>query len=122
MVQDTDMRQHIAIDFDGTICKQGPFTGNRDIPYEPEPFAKEALTKLSEYFIIDIYSVRANRKEGVEAIAAWMKKYQIPYSHITDKKGPAIFYIDNRAIHYDGNWMTTLKQVATLQAVEPMQL
>ena len=117
-----DMRQHIAIDFDGTICKQGPFVGIKSIPYEPEPFAKEALMKLSEYFVIDIYTVRANTKEGVEAVAAWMKKYQIPYSQITDKKGPAIFYVDNRAINYGGNWMTTLKEIATLNAVEPMQL
>jgi hypothetical protein len=115
------MKHRIAIDFDGTICENGPFVAANIIPYKPEPFAKEALIKLSEYFTIVIYSVRAQREEGVKAIASWMESHGIPYSEITDKKEMAMFYIDNRAIRYNGSWKEVLKEIATLDVEPPIR-
>jgi hypothetical protein len=106
----------ILIDFDGTIAKEGPFVAPHIIPYEPEPLAREALEKLSEFFTVVIYSVRAQSEGGKKAIEDWMKKYDIPYSKVTNKKEMAVLYIDNRAIRYTGDWKKALREVATFEA------
>lgn len=103
----------ILVDFDGTICQEGKFIAPHIIPFGPEPFAVEALKKLSEYFTIVVYSVRAQSEGGKKAIEDWMKKYDAPYSKVTNKKEMAVLYIDNRAIRYTGDWKTTLREVAT---------
>jgi histidinol phosphatase-like enzyme len=106
----------ILIDFDGTICKEGKFVAPHIIPFGPEPFAVEAIKKLSDYFTIVVYSVRAQSEGGKKAIEVWMKKYGIPFSKVTNKKEMAVLYIDNRAIRYTGDWKKTLSEVATFDA------
>jgi hypothetical protein len=104
----------ISIDFDGTICEEGPFVAPHIIPYGPEPFAVEAVTKLSKYFTIIVFSVRAQSEGGKKAIEDWMSKHKVPYSKVTDRKEGCVLYIDNRALRYIGDWKETLKQVANV--------
>ena len=40
--------------------------------------------------------------EGIEAIKAWLKKYDIIVDDVVREKPPAIVYVDDRAICFDG--------------------
>jgi hypothetical protein len=114
-------KPRISIDFDGTVCVQGPFIANHIILDTPIAGAQEALRTLSNYFHVVIFSVRAATDGGREAIADWMHKYDIPYSTITAVKQGCVFYLDNRAIRFNGSWTDALHQIATFDAEEPQQ-
>ena len=101
-------KQNLAIDFDGTIAKELPNL----VIGEPEPGVKEALTKLQEDgYTIEIYSHRANTEDGADEIKNYLDKHEIPYDTILHVEKPlAIYYIDNRGIHFT-NWDEVLKQI-----------
>ena len=105
---------NIAIDFDGTISSQGKFIAVDQIPYPPIEGAKEALTELSKYFRIIIYSCRAASAKGAKAIEAYMLQHELPFVSVTAIKPAALFYIDNLAIRFEGDWKQTLKQISSL--------
>ena len=113
------MKHKISIDFDNTLVEPSRFIAPHIINGKPEPGAKEALIKLSEYFEIIIFSCRAAGGGGKEAIADWMKKYEIPYSLITNIKLPSLFYVDDRSLNYNGDWKSVLHTIATREVAEP---
>lgn len=97
----------LVFDFDGTIHSytsgwQGPTT----IPDPPVDGMREALANLhaSGYEII-INSTRCNYLDGRAAIRRWLAKYGMAeyVDRIVTTKPPAIAYIDDRAINFDGD-------------------
>ncbi len=99
----------IAIDFDGTICKDKKFP---DIG-EPEQGVKEALSKIKDLgYDILIYTCRSKDTEELEVVREWLDKYEIPYDSIFEGEKPfAKFYIDDRAIEFKGNWAEVLEEI-----------
>ncbi|RKZ11213.1 hypothetical protein DRQ25_00420 [Candidatus Fermentibacteria bacterium] len=105
-------REGLYVDFDGTICKNKfPDVG------EPEPYVREALTKMIKKYDIVIHSCRTAKywteffkdhkpEEQVTVIEKFMEKYKIPYTRIeTDHDKPfAHRYIGDEAINYNNNW------------------
>jgi hypothetical protein len=106
-------KPNLNIDFDNTIHI---FTSwdNNNITDSPLPKAKESLDKLSVFFTITIFSVRAQTTEGVGAIKSYMKKHDLPFTRVTDKKLPGLL-IDDSAITFKGDWEQTVKDIATFQ-------
>ena len=102
-----------AIDFDGVIHDwEHPIEGRRMGP--PFKGAKEALDQLyhADHKII-IHS--CNRPA---IIRKWMEFYNLPFAYIwgespsdLGQKPIADFYIDDRAVRFNGDWAATMQEV-----------
>lgn len=120
------MKRTICIDFDGVIhaYSRGWHTG--EIYDDPTPGAMDALIKLSNKYKIVILTTRADKADRVRQ---WLIRY-LPDNHeryavkqsqkfydwlkeieITDRKPPALVYIDDRALEFR-NWAVTMKMIA----------
>lgn len=111
------MNEVVTIDFDGTInSSQYPYMG------EPTSGVKEALQKIQDMgYEIHILSCRTNpdvtrypidREEQVRNIRKYLNKYEIPYDVVLNEYKPvARFYIDDRAIEFNGDWQEVLRKV-----------
>ncbi len=91
----------LAIDFDGTIHDyKNPTPGRKMGP--PVRGARDALVGLkASGHTIHIYTIWRQSSHG--AIRDWMDYYDIPFDHVTNIKGQADAYIDDKAIRFT-NW------------------
>jgi 5'(3')-deoxyribonucleotidase len=106
-------KQRIAIDFDGVIHKYSQGWKDGSIYDDVVDGAIEAIAKLSVKFDVYIFTTRAREElNQVEAIKNWLaekasdKGYDPNWFYklkVTDKKIPAIAYIDDRGIRFT-NW------------------
>ena len=105
----------IAIDFDGVIHSYtSGWTGIEDIPDPPVPGIREAIDDIRRAgYQVVIYSTRCVRQTGQSAIIKWLDKYGIVVDDIVKEKPPAIVYIDDRAICFDGKPDNLLNKIQT---------
>ena len=114
-----DEAVNIGVDFDGVIhkCSKGYFDGT--IYDEPIEGAKDALEKLSEKYVVIVYTCKAkpdrglvNGKTGTELVWEWLEKNDMAkfVSKVTSEKPRAGFYIDDKAIRFE-SWEQSLQQV-----------
>lgn len=111
-------RKHLAIDYDGTIVDIGwPGHG------KPKPNAAAVIKRLLQQYDVTIFSTRiapvdvdgVTRRSGVEiakevrGIDRKLKQMGLPYIPIWQDpwKVGADLYIDDKGVHYDGNWLAT---------------
>lgn len=112
----------IAIDFDGVIHKysKGWFDGScYDEPFEG------AFVTIGKLMLAG-YSVFIHTTRDSDQVIKWFEKWKSPFEvwkipdhekfwnnnttiGVTNRKLPAIAYIDDRAIKFDGNWKDILK-------------
>ena len=113
----------VGIDFDGVIhkCSKGFYDGTIYDP--PIDGAKEALKKISEKYVIVVYSAKArtdrplvNGKTGVELIWDWLKAHDMDMyvKEVTAEKPRAVFYIDDKAVRFNGSWSETFQDLTSL--------
>lgn len=101
----------ICFDFDGVIHSYtSGWKGCTEIPDPPVELEqmKEELRDLKfgyQYEIV-IFSTRCRTLEGKTAIWKWLEKYDLDIyiDRLCDTKPPAIAYVDDRGIHFDGHW------------------
>lgn len=102
----------IAIDFDGVIhaYRAGWLDGTIYDP--PIDGAAEAMAKLQERgYNLVIYTTRAESQTDKAAIYQWLKQHRfknVDDIEITDRKPPAIAYIDDHAVRFT-NWPDMVK-------------
>jgi hypothetical protein len=98
----------IAIDFDGVLHDyQNPKEGRK--MGEPIKGALKAMIKLRmRGYTLVIHTIRGNRPKHVEE---WLDYYGIPYDEVTDKKPDALYYIDDKALCFNGDWDVTLEHI-----------
>jgi hypothetical protein len=115
----------VAIDFDKTLAGEAsyPFAG------DPIPGAREALEALkSAGAYIIIWSCRNNPEAMTElsreversgnpmqVMKDWLDKHGIPYDEIdlgVRGKPKADFYVDDKAVPFDGNWSSVVEMIA----------
>lgn len=108
------MAQTVCIDFDGTLAQYKGWTGV--LPTEPPmPGAVEAVMALiAQGYQVVVFSTRAQYVEGEAAIASWLQFYNFPPMRITDKKIPAIAYVDDRAVEFAGDWNYVANKIKEL--------
>lgn len=89
----------LAVDFDNTIHDtKHPVKGMKMGP--PLEGAKEALTRFKQRGdTVIIHSIWGHNNT---VISDWLKYYGIPFDRITNLKPQADYYIDDKAIKFEG--------------------
>lgn len=106
------MKQTVVFDFDGVIHSYSSgWKGAIVIPDAPVPGIKEAIESIREQYFVVVVSSRCAAPGGMEAIEEWLEKWDIVVDDIAKEKPPAVVYIDDRAICFDGNPMNLLYQI-----------
>lgn len=113
------MKKTVVFDFDGVIHSYSSgWKGVECIPDPPVPGIKKALAELHEEYEIAIVSSRCSTQAGVDAINLWL--YRNGIAQYVDKvcmeKPPAIVYIDDRAICFDGNATSLADKVRSFKS------
>ena len=109
----------LAIDFDGVIHKNSKGFHDGTVYDDPIEGSFEALNNLSKDYRLVIFSAKAksdrpliNGKSGVELIWEWLEKHNMKQfiADVVSDKPRALYYIDDKAIHFT-DWNNTLKQI-----------
>ena len=113
-------RNTVAIDFDGVIHDHNLGFHDGTCYGEPIKGAINAIKLLwARNFTIIIFTCKANPdrplingKTGTELVWDWLKKHNIDkyIKNVTYNKPNALFYIDDKAIHFN-NWNNILDHV-----------
>lgn len=94
---------NLYIDFDDTICDSNNVLKGYRMG-QPMKGAVESLQTLAETNQITIFTSRDVRDIRIfKAVQGWLDYFKIPYNHITNIKGDADLYIDDRGLHFT-NW------------------
>lgn len=112
------MKKTVVFDFDGVIHSYtSGWQGADAIPDPPVPGIKEAIDEIRDagYEVI-VVSTRCATTEGHGAIRAWLIDHDIVVDDVKVEKPPAIVYIDDRAICFDGDTRTLITKI---QAFKP---
>lgn len=113
------MAKTVVFDFDGVIHSYtSGWRGETTIPDPPVPGIREALKEIhSAGYEVVVVSTRCATAKGKGAIEAWL--YNNGLREYIDKvckeKPPAIAYIDDRAICFDGHPGTLLRKIQNFQ-------
>jgi hypothetical protein len=98
-------RRTVCLDFDGVIHSYtSGWCGESIIPDAPIHGTRAAIERLRKRYRIVVHSARCCSEEGCEAIAAWLKKYEIEVDEVCRHKPPATVYLDDRAVPFKGDW------------------
>lgn len=103
----------VCFDFDGVIhsYKSG-WNGCDVIPDPPVEGIKEVIDDLKdEGYTIVIQSTRCIEYAGRVAIAEYCKKHGIYYDLISATKPPAVVYVDDRGLKFDGKTEGLVEQI-----------
>lgn len=113
------MKQTVVFDFDGVIHSYtSGWQGATIIPDEPVPGIKEALQEIREAgYEVVIVSTRCAHTGGMTAIFDWLNLYGLTdyVDKLCKEKPPAIVYIDDRAICFDGKPEGLLEKIETFK-------
>ena len=108
-------KQTVVFDFDGVIHSytsgwQGE--GVADDP--PVPGIREALKEIHEAgYEVVVVSTRCATREGIDTVMHYLGKHDLGkyVDMVCKEKPPAIVYIDDRAICFDGHPETLLSKI-----------
>lgn len=114
-------RKHIALDYDGTIVGNAwPGHG------KPEPHAAEVIKRLMQDYDVTIFTARiapfdmdGNPRQGKQVatelrdIHNKLKRMGLGYMEIHQMpwKIGADLYVDDKAVHYAGDWHQTEREI-----------
>ena len=85
------------------------------IPDPPVPGIAEAIQNIRKHYVVAVVSTRCSTPEGIEAVNSWLDKYGIEVDAVLKEKPPAIVYIDDRAICFDGDPSRLLSRIQTFE-------
>lgn len=105
--------ENICIDFDGVIhtmpgYKPEVYDGwkNGAIEGELAPGTKEAIEKLQKTYNVIVFTAR----EDVMKVRDWIFNCGIHNVKVTNRKVPAVAYIDDKAIRFE-SWDQTMDDI-----------
>ena len=82
--------------------------GMESIPDPPIHGTQRAIERLRRDYRVVVHSARCATPEGRKAIEGWLQRHGIEVDEVAEHKPPAMVYIDDRAIRFQGNWADTL--------------
>lgn len=113
------MAKTVVFDFDGVIHSYtSGWKGETKIPDPPVPGIQEALKEIHDAgYEVVVVSTRCKTVLGRMAIENWLDIYGMTQEvdKVCKEKPPAIAYIDDRAICFDGHPETLLKKIQNFQ-------
>ena len=110
-------RWTIAVDFDGVLHSYtSPWVNEYTIPDPPVPGAIAWLGEMSKKFDVVIFTTRGKTSRGRMAVKKWLWEHgvsapgadtwsDLPY-RVTHEKPPALVYLDDRAMRFEGTFPT----------------
>lgn len=110
-----EFKPTVVFDFDGVIhsYKSG-WKGAGVIPDPVVPGIGEAISQLREHgYMVVVVSTRCSSDDGMEAVKKYLADHSIVVDGVLAEKPPAVCYIDDRAICFDGHPESLLRQVET---------
>ena len=109
------MKGTIVFDFDGVIHSYTSGWQGTDVASDPpvDGIANVLKELRDEGYEVVIVSTRSKVTEGVICIMDYCKKYNIPYDRILAEKPPALVYVDDRAICFDGDTDSLVDKIVT---------
>lgn len=91
----------ICVDIDHTLCRStGP---DSYASAEPIPGAREALSRLREAGLVLVLFTGRHFNHW-QVTVDWLRRHHFLYDHIVFGKPPARFYVDDRAVPFEGDW------------------
>lgn len=106
-----DTRPTIVFDFDGVIHRYSKGWYDGSIYDVPTKGIQELLRILKPLYKIVVLSTRCSSPKGMKDIKAYLRKYDIYVDEVTAEKVPAIAYVDDRAINFNGNCNKLLNDI-----------
>jgi hypothetical protein len=111
----------IAVDFDGVIHSYtSPWITAEVIPDPPVPGAIDWLNEISKRFKVIIFTIRGKTGAGRDAVKAWLWEHGFEAAGagsdlvVTAEKPPALIYLDDRAVRFDGTNFPTSEEIRDL--------
>ena len=112
----SEQKQTVVFDFDGVIHSYtSGWQGVDVIPDPPVHGIGTAISLIRDYYKVVVVSTRCTSENGKKAIQDYLKTHGIEVDGIEAEKPPAIVYIDDRAICFDGYADTLLRKVLTFK-------
>lgn len=103
----------VVFDFDGVIHSYtSGWQGAGNIPDPPVHGIREAIQniRIAGYRVV-VVSTRCSTHIGMGAVRYYLRHHGIAVDDVMCEKPPAICYIDDRAIRFDGHPETLLEKV-----------
>lgn len=98
------IKKTICVDFDGVLNEyDGYEEGNLD---EPLTGSKEFIKELRKKYKVVILTSRQK-----EQVIDWLNNNGFPSMKVTNRKVPAVAYIDDRAIQFNGNYKKVISRL-----------
>lgn len=107
------MAKTVVFDFDGVIHSYtSGWKGAMVIPDPPVKGIAEAIKEIRQAgYEVAIVSTRCSYVGGIEKVKDWLEKWGIEVDIVCSEKPPAIVYIDDRAICFDGKSEELLEKI-----------
>lgn len=107
------MKKTVVFDFDGVIHSYtSGWQGIAEIPDPPVEGMREAIEEIrAAGFEVVVVSTRSKDPIGSRAVEEYLKKHDIEVDAVMATKPPAIVYVDDRAICFDGNAAALLEKI-----------
>lgn len=107
------MKKTVVFDFDGVIHSYtSGWQGESVIPDLPVSGIKEAISEIRKAgYEVVVVSTRCATNNGIEAVNKYLLENEIVVDRVCKEKPPAIVYIDDRAICFDGDAKTLLDKI-----------
>ena len=110
------MKYTVVLDFDGVIHSYSSgWRGKTCIPDPPVPGIREEIDKIRKFYDVVVVSTRCDTQEGMDAVKTYLKQNAIEVDAVMKEKPPAIAYVDDRAICFDGKANGLLDKIASFK-------
>jgi hypothetical protein len=110
----------VAVDFDGVLNTYTGWLGEYNL-YDPRPGAKEFIEELFDLG----YDVFIHTTRNPDRVYEWLRDHQFPSINriqITQVKPPALCYVDDRAVCFNGDFHKSIEQIKTFKTHWEKQL
>ena len=105
-------KETVVFDFDGVIHSyKSPWQGADGIPDPPVEGIREAIADIRKLYNVVVVSTRCIVPEGMKAVKDYLEKTGIEVDAVLAEKPPAVAYIDDRAICFDGEPSKLLSKI-----------
>lgn len=106
-------KQTVVFDFDGVIHSYTSGWKGTSVAIDPPVLGiKEEIDKIREAgYEVVVVSTRCETEVGIQCVKNYLQHHNIVVDRVLKEKPPAIVYIDDRAICFDGHPETLLDKI-----------